>query len=131
MAGNIKKLALGVILTLAACASMAPIENVSNAPVPNGPRHLSDDQVRSVIAKAAIERGWTIAQAGPNKLRATHASRGIEETVHITYSSTSYSISYASSHGIEKANGMIDSSYNRHIDYLNMSISKALSSAVF
>jgi hypothetical protein len=132
MNGNIKNIAMALLLTaMAACASMAPIENINNASIPTGTHKLSDKEVGSVIAKAALERGWAVTQAGPNRLHASLNAHDARATVNITYSASSYSITYISSDNYDKKGGEISAAYNRYIEFLNKSISKNLNVAVF
>ncbi len=117
----------------AACAHIAPVEEVRNAPIPSGPHQLSSKEVGSVIAKAAISRGWTVAQVTPNKLHAKilrHDS--YEAEANISYTEKSYSITLASSKNLDQDNkGQIAPAYNRWVEYLKSDIDTGLNQAVF
>ncbi len=74
-------------LSVVACASTAPILNVSNAPVTSASgRPLSADQVKSAIIRAGAALGWQMREAGPGKLTATLQLRTHTAEIEIPYS---------------------------------------------
>ncbi len=117
-------------LSVVACASTAPILNVSNAPVTSASgRPLSADQVKSAIIRAGAALGWQMREAGPGKLTATLQLRTHTAEIEIPYSPSSYSISYKSSIDLKESGGQIHTNYNGWIQNLTRGINAQLSAA--
>ena len=118
---------LAAAMLVAGCAPMAPIQNVSDAPVTvvsNKP--LTEMDVRNAIVRAGAGLGWIMKDAGPGKLNATLLLRTHTAEVEIPYSTGSYSITYKSSTNLQEANGKIHRNYNGWIQNLNRGINAQL-----
>jgi predicted small secreted protein len=116
--------------TLAACNTMAPIQNVSDVSVaPQANKALTADQVRGAIVRAGAALGWIMKDAGPGQLHGTLLLRTHTAEVNIPYSATSYSIKYKSSSNLQEANGNIHRNYNGWITNLNRGINAQLAAS--
>lgn len=115
---------------LTACAATVPIMNVDNATVvsPAG-RPLTNEQVKIAIVRAGSALGWSMKDAGPNKLAGTLVLRTHTANIEITYSPSTYSIAYKSSVDLMESNGKIHKNYNGWILNLNKGISTQLALA--
>ena len=112
-------LATAVILTAAtmtshgACGRCAPIQNVTDAPVPSASgKALSRDEVRKAIMRAGATLGWKMNAGAPGKITGTLNVRKHTAVVEIPYSSRSYSINYKSSVNLNEEEGQIHNNYN-------------------
>ena len=122
--------ALLAAATVAACATVAPIQNVSNAPVTSASgKTLSADQVRGAIVRAGAALGWQMKEAGPGKLAATLQLRTHSAEIEIPYSPSSYSITYKSSVDLKEKDGQIHKNYNGWIQNLTRGINAQLSAS--
>ena len=116
--------------TIAACATVVPIQNVSNAPVASASgKPLSADQVRGAIVRAGAALGWQMREVGPGKLTATLQLRTHTAEIEIPYSPSSYSITYKSSVNLKESNGQIHKNYNGWIQNLTRGINAQLSAS--
>jgi hypothetical protein len=116
--------------TVAACGTLAPIQNVNDATVvsPAG-KPLGADQVRGAIVRAGATLGWIMKDEGPGKLIGTLILRTHTAVVDISYSPSNYSITYKSSIDLKEANGMIHRNYNGWIQNLNRGINVQLAAS--
>lgn len=115
--------ALAAAALLAGCARTTAIYNVNEAPVSNANgKKLSTQQVRAAIVTAGTSLGWTMKDAGHNKLEATLRLRTHTAVVDIPYSDHAYSIVYKSSEGLDAANGTIHNNYNGWVQNLDRAI---------
>lgn len=112
-------LATAVILTAAtmtshgACGRCAPIQNVTDAPVPSASgKALGSDEVRKAIVRAGTTLGWQMNANAPGKVTGTLNVRKHTAVVEIPYSSRSYSINYKSSVNLNEEEGQIHNNYN-------------------
>lgn len=112
-------LATAVILTAAtmtahgACGRCAPIQNVTDAPVPSvSGKALSSDEVRKAIMRAGATLGWKMNADAPGKVTGTLNLRTHTAVVEIPYSTSSYSINYKSSVNLNAEDGQIHNNYN-------------------
>ena len=122
--------ALLVAATVAGCATMVPIQNVSNAPATSAAgKPLSADQVRGAIVRAGAALGWQMKEAGPGKLAATLQLRTHSAEIEIPYSPSSYSINYKSSVDLKEKDGQIHKNYNGWIQNLTRGINAQLSAS--
>ena len=113
--------------SIAACATVVPVLNVSNAPVASAAgKPLTADQVKSAIIRAGAALGWQVKEAGPGKLTATLVLRTHSASVEIPYSVTNYSITYKSSVDLNENNGQIHKNYNGWIQNLTRGIDTQL-----
>ena len=97
----------------AACMRCAPIQNVTDAPVPSvSGKAPSSDEVRKAIMRAGATLGWQMKADAPGKVTATLNVRKHTAVVEIPYSSRSYSINYKSSANLNEEEGQIHNNYN-------------------
>jgi hypothetical protein len=109
-------LALGLIV---GCASTKPVLNISNAPI--GGTHTME-QVRQAIIAAGQSRGWIMQETQPGLVHGTLKARGHQADVDVPYSTTSYSINYASSVALDYKDGKIHRNYNKWVENLDAAI---------
>jgi hypothetical protein len=118
------------VAALAACNTLAPIQNVSSVTVSaQANKPLSDEQVRAAIVRAGAGLGWIMKDAGPNRLNGILLLRTHTAEIDIPYSSTSYSIAYKSSTNLQEAGGKIHRNYNGWIQILNRGINAQLAAS--
>lgn len=122
-------LATAAILTSAtmtvhgACMRCAPIQNVTDAPVPSASgRALSGAEVRKAIMRAGSTLGWQMNAGVPGKITGTLNVRKHTAVVEIPYSPRSYSIIYKSSVNLNEEEGQIHNNYNGWVKNLARSI---------
>ena len=105
------------------CARTAAIYNINDAPVSNAAgKKLSAQQVRAAIVTAGTSLGWTMKDAGANKLEGTLRLRTHTAVVDIPYSDHAYSLVYKSSENLDAGNGTIHNNYNGWIQNLDRAI---------
>ena len=123
-------LSAAVLPTQAACMRCAPIQNVTDAPVPteNG-KPMSNDEVRKSIVRAGASLGWQMTAAGPGKISGTLVLRSHTAVVEIPYSPKSYSIVYKSSVNLDESEGQIHKNYNSWIQNLDKAIKVQLAAS--
>ena len=127
-------LATAVLLSATATASYAgcmrcgPIQNITDASVPNvSGKPLSNDEVRKAIMRAGTTLGWKMSADAPGKITATLDVRKHSAVVEIPYSSKSYSITYKSSVNLEDSgDGTIHNNYNGWVKNLAKGIDAQL-----
>ena len=118
---------LATAIGLAACGTLAPIQNVDNASVASAAtKPLSSAQVREAIVRAGAGLGWIMKDAGAGKLNGTLILRTHTADVQIAYSPTTYSIGYKSSINLQESGGKIHRNYNGWIQNLNRGIAAQL-----
>ena len=117
---------VAIAVSLAAC-SIAPIQNINQAPViaPQG-KGVTQEQVRLAILRAGAALGWQMADEGPGKIVGTINLRTHTAIIEIPYSTTSYSIKYRSSINLDESNGQIHKNYNGWIQNLTKGINAQL-----
>lgn len=108
-------LALSGITLSSSEASAAKIVNYENEPVRTS---LSVAKVKDGIIKAASARGWKIKETGPGELTAVIKVRTHTAAIKITYTQTTYSITYMDSANLKYKNGKIHRNYNKWIKFL-------------
>ena len=109
--------------TLAACNTMAPIQNVDNVSVSSSSsKPLTPAEVRAAIVRAGAGLGWIMKDAGPGMINGTLILRTHTAEVQIPYSATSYGIVYKSSVNLQESGGKIHRNYNGWIQNLNRGI---------
>ena len=121
---------LAATVSLVACSTLAPIENVENASViavANKP--LTAEQVRGAIVRAGAGLGWIMKDAAPGQLTGTLLLRTHTAEVRIPYSPTGYSIGYKSSLNLQESGGKIHRNYNGWIQNLNRGINAQLAAS--
>lgn len=115
--------AIAVVGALAGCARTAPIDQVHTS-VSAG---HTQDQVKTAILKAGIQRQWVMSEVGPGVIKARQQTRDHVAEVRITYTATSYDIKYDAAltcrHLVEK----FTKNYNRWVRNLDKDIQLNLS----
>ena len=98
----------------AGCMRCGPVQNVTDAPVPNvSGKALSNDEVRKAIMRAGTTLGWKMNANAPGRITGQLDVRKHSAVVEIPYSSKSYSINYKSSVNLEEnPDGTIHNNYN-------------------
>ena len=123
-------LVLGTAALLAACQTMAPIENVSNVSVSTRTnKSLTEVQVRDAIARGGAGLGWIMKDAGPGKMHGVLLIRTHTAEVDIAYSTSTYSITYSSSVNLQEGAGKIHRQYNIWIRSLTQGINNQLAAS--
>ena len=123
-------LVLGTAVLLAACQTMAPIENVSNVSVSTRTnKSLTEVQVRDAIARGGAGLGWIMKDAGPGKMHGVLLIRTHTAEVDIAYSTSTYSITYSSSVNLQEGAGKIHRQYNIWIRSLTQGINNQLAAS--
>jgi hypothetical protein len=108
------------VAALAACNTLAPIQNVGSVTVSaQANKPLTDERVRAAIVRAGAGLGWIMKDAGPNGLNGILLLRTHTAEVGIAYSSASYGITYKSSTNLQEAGGKIHRNYSGWIQNLN------------
>lgn len=105
-------------------ARVQPIQNVENAPIPNG---LSMQKIKEAMVKAGAIRNWVVTEEGPGELLATLHLRSHVAKVAITYDTEGYSITYRDSTNLKYKAGKIHRNYNSWVQNLNGDIQLTLS----
>ncbi|MAL77993.1 MAG: hypothetical protein CMN55_02585 [Sneathiella sp.] len=125
---------LAMVVTMALFVSgcfgrVQPVYNVDAGHVPMKLQEGSVDRIAMAIRTAAINRGWSIEEAGAGLFKATLHNRSHVAVVNIRYSKTTYSIEYVSSQDLLYENGNIHRSYNKWVRTLENDINKELNKA--
>jgi hypothetical protein len=116
--------------SIAACTTMAPIHNVSNAPVTSASgKALTEDQIKGAIIRAGASLGWQMREIAPGRLGASIALRKHTAEIEIPYSTKQYSIVYKSSTNLDEKGGQIHKNYNGWIQNLTRGINAQLSAS--
>lgn len=116
-------LSVATLSSQAACMRCAPIQNVTDAPVPSdGGKPMSSEEVRKAIVRAGATLGWQMNSSAPGKIAGTLVLRTHTAVVEIPYSSKSYSILYKSSVNLDESDGQIHKNYNSWIQNLDKAI---------
>ena len=103
---------IAVVGALAGCARTAPIDQVHTS-VSAG---HTQDQVKTAILKAGIQRQWVMSEAGPGIIKARKVPPA-----------TSYDTKYDSSLNLQASGGKIHKNYNRWVRNLDKDIQLNLS----
>lgn len=126
---NVRGLIVAALLFASACgANLAPVLNVSHAPVVGVPPGADPTAyVHEAIRRAVASRGWTIAAEAPGVVTATIAKDEVKATVDVLYTATDFSIVYRDSSPALKFDGTrIHKRYNHWVDRLRASITAEL-----
>ncbi len=116
--------------TLAACNTMAPIQQVADVSVAaQANKPLTPEQVRAAIVRAGAGLGWVMKDAGPGQLNGTLLLRTHSAEVNIPYSASSYSIKHKASTNLQESGGMIHRNYNGWITNLHRGINAQLAAS--
>lgn len=118
--------------TPALARTSVPIENLPNNPaVASSGKILSIDDVKRVIQAAALYRNWSLTEKSPGTFLATLNVRGKHTImVDITYTETTYSISYSNSSNMnytsDGGQGLIHPNYNKWVQDFRRAIQAEL-----
>lgn len=115
-----------VALSLVSCR-VAPIYNVSNAPITAPKADISLSDVEKAIMRAGASLGWQMRPTSPGLIVGTLVLRTHTAVVDIKYDTTSYSITYKDSKNLQYDGTNIHSNYNGWIQRLDNSIKAQLS----
>ena len=119
-------LVLSVLIAAVGCRS-TPVYNVTNQSIGTaGGKAKSLQEVKTAIVEAGKARGWSMKDIEPGHLDAELHVRGHVAVVDIKYSTTSYSISYKRTEGVEYDGTKIYGRYNTWIENLQQEIDKRL-----
>jgi hypothetical protein len=120
-------LTVALVPALTAChiTRTAPIHNVTNAVATSKPVKL--DEVRTAIVRGGQSLGWEMVPAAPGHMVGTLYLRGNVAQVDIRYTTTTYSINYKDSQGLDYDGSNIHNNYNGWIKNLDKAIARQLS----
>ncbi|MBQ4774074.1 hypothetical protein [Pectobacterium versatile] len=117
--------ALVSVLILTGCAERTvPVANVTQSITG---QHTTE-QVKNAIIEAGQKRKWAMTQAYVGAIDGRLVQRSHVANVRITYSQTSYSISYVGSENLLAGGGKIHRNYNNWIKTLDHEIQLTLAS---
>lgn len=97
------------------CARNAPIVNVVDRPYANP--HNRDPA--EVIQNALDRRRYRVTARNPGSIEAFYAARNVRADLTVTYTATTYSITYRDSQNMNYENGRIHPNYNRWVNNLD------------
>ncbi len=115
--------AFALVSALVGCARTVPVDNIQTV-VSAG---HNAQEVKNAILKAGVARKWIMSVVYPGVIKARQLSGSHSAEIIITYTATSYSIKYDSSHNLNASNGKIHRNYNRWIHNLDKQIQLNLS----
>ncbi len=126
---------LALVMVPAIVGAASPIKNLINVPISlkaDG-TPFTDQEISAAIIKGCIAKGWAPIVNEQGTIRATISPRVHFAEVEITYTPTTYSITYVSSRNLnyrhyKKKPDRIHKNYNNWIVKLSASISKAFHS---
>lgn len=104
-----------VIATVIGCVRDFQIYNVRSHAVPQAAQVLPLSEIRDVIMRAGVDRGWTSEEVGPGQLVSTLLVRTHTAIVDIEYSLKEYSITYKHSVNLRYTGSTIHRNYNKWI----------------
>jgi hypothetical protein len=111
--------------TLAAGCRIAPIYNVTEAPVVSN-KPVSTADVEKAILRAGATLGWQMTVVKPGTVQGTLNLRTHQAVVDIPYTTKSYSILYKDSVNLDYNGREIHSNYNGWIQNLDKAIKAQL-----
>ncbi len=126
---------LALVMVPAIVGAASPIKNLINVPISlkaDG-TPFTDQEISAAIIKGCIAKGWSPLVNDQGTIRATISPRVHFAEVEITYTPTTYSITYVSSRNLDyrhykKKPDRIHKNYNNWIVKLSASISQAFHS---
>jgi len=127
---------LALVMVPAIVGAASPINNLKDVPISlkaDG-TSLTNQEISAAIIEGCIAKGWSPIVNEQGAIRATIAPRVHFAEVEITYTPTTYSITYVSSRNLDykhykKKPDRIHKNYNSWIVKLSASISKAFHTA--
>ncbi len=104
-------LSIGLTLLLGGCVRYEPIHNVDRAMPPNV-QHLSENQIRDVIVRAAHKFEWSVTPVAAGHLEAVQNTGKFAATIDIYYTPTRLQILLKSSTNLSQTATTIHDHYN-------------------
>lgn len=112
---------------VSACATRAPLYNVSAAPVDVSKKNASLDEIGDAIRRAGASLGWQMKLVKPGLIAGTLNLRNHNANVNIPYSTKTYDITYKDSVNLDYDGTTIHKNYNSWIQNLDRQIRANLS----
>jgi hypothetical protein len=124
---TIKIVGLALLVVFLVGCKTAPIYNVDNAPVSTASDgQPTMKQVEQAIVRAGTSLGWRMEPVREGLIEATLINRGHMAKVEIDYTTSSYSINYKDSKGLDYNGDEIHKGYNKWIQNLDQRIRSRL-----
>lgn len=114
-------LSLGFAALATGCR-VAPVMEVTDAPVEVAGKALSAGDVEKAIIRAGSGLGWRMRPVKPGLLEGTLSLRDHVAVVEIPYTNKSYSIKYKDSTNLNYSGGQIHQNYNGWVQNLDKGI---------
>jgi hypothetical protein len=134
--GNVMARLVGLVPVLLLVVSLSgclgreqPLYTAEQHHMPAMAQSLSLDQIRDVISRAAIDRGWVVERQANNTVRVKLSTRGHVAVADVSYSKEAFSITYVDSENLLYDGRMIHRNYNRWVMQLEKDIEAALQKA--
>lgn len=116
-----------VVVLISACATRAPLYNVSSAPVDVGKKHASLEEIGDAIRRAGASLGWQMQAVKPGLIAGTLNLRNHTAKVDVAYNTKTYDITYKDSANLDYDGATIHKNYNSWIQNLDRQIRANLS----
>lgn len=114
-------------LFISACDTrLQPVYNAEAVAIPVKLQEGPIGNIEAIIKTAAINRGWSVSDAGPGVIKATLKTRTHVAVVDIHYTKQTYSINYVSSVDLLYNGERIHRNYNKWVRTLENDINKGL-----
>lgn len=97
------------------CPTSVAVVNIVDRPYQNA----NNRNPAEVIETALNRRGYRITARSPGSIEAFYAARDVRADLTVTYTDSTYSITYRSSENMNFANGRIHPNYNRWVNNLD------------
>jgi hypothetical protein len=116
--------AMAFVLVVTLGCTIAPIHNVTNAPIATSAKSPSMADIGDAIKRAGAGLGWAMREQTPGKMVGTLNLRTHTAVVNVDYDTSTYSINYADSSELkyDAAKGTIHKAYNGWIQNLSNAI---------
>lgn len=118
--------ASALVVLAVGCASVRPINNVTNAPVVTNKPNVTLDEVGKTIVRAGVGLGWQMREVKPGAIVGTINLREHTAVVDIAYTTKQYSITYKDSTNLRYDGANIHNNYNGWVQNLSQRIAAAL-----
>ena len=126
---TVSQIILVLMLVVSVGCRMGTIYNVEGAAIaPGSGKRLTQDEVTTVIVNAGAKYGWAMSVAKPGHIIGTLSLRSHKAVVDITYTTTSYNITYKNSENLKynPSTNSIHANYSTWIKRLQVSIQNAV-----
>lgn len=121
---------LTAILMLTACRT-APVLNIDNAAIPEGPTPLTMTEIEGAIVKAGTGLGWSMSLIKPGHIVGTLNVRSHQAVVDVTYNEKDFNIDYKSSNNLKYNGKKIHHKYNNWVLNLEDAINNQIATAQY